>query len=612
MRSPVFPMARPQAGGFLRKRAMAFGSLRAARSGLAAAVLVGCVAPLVPAHAAQTPAMQMYDEVSAARDQYSDVIWDGKPTTPEALRDIVRALEADIAKLDAPLATDLAEGNLYLRYRRYNLLCDLVRLHARLGEQAQALEAWRALSQMEWEAGDASFEHSAADPAKPDPDVAALKRLPAYGEIAAQRKVAEWWSNAPSIVTDYRAQLPVDERIAGVSLLWTNARNGFAWFDHVPDLDWDAAYREALKDAIAAPDTRAYYHGLMRFVARLHDGHSNVYFPKALWSEYARPGVGTRLVGGKVLVTAVRDPKLREAGMRVGDELLVIDGVSVQDHVERNVRPYVSASTPQDADVRTYDYHLLMGDAATPVTLHLADEDGKAYDVVAPRSGYQVDRPGDTPLFEMRDDGIAVLHASQFEDAAALEAFRAASAQWSHAKGLVLDLRGNGGGSTGYGAAILSHLSPQPLPTTRSRYLDSAPYPQATRSRPRMTWRNDFTGRNTPPALQYTGPVVMLIDARTFSAAEDTADLFQRMHRGKLIGMASGGSSGQPLGFPLPGGGSARICVKRDEAPDGTTFVGKGIQPDIRIEPTQADIRAQRDVTFARAVAELSSVTSPH
>ena len=74
----------------------------------------------------------------------------------------------------------------------------------------------------------------------------------------------------------------------------------------------------------------------------------------------------------------------------------------------------------------------------------------------------------------------------------------------------------------------------------------------------------------------------------------------------------SGGSTGQPLAFRLPGGGSARICVKRDTAPDGTTFVGKGVQPDIRIEPTQADVRAQRDVLLERAVAELSVGAASH
>ena len=174
----------------VRRGAMPSGGVRRACMPLAAALLAGCLVPVVQAQATQSPAMQMYDEVSAARDARSDVIWDGKPATPEALREIVRALEADMAKLDAPLASDLAEGNLYLRYRRYNLLCDLIRLNARLGDQGKALQAWRELARMEWSADEGLFEQSSADRAKPDPDIATLKQLPGYQEFAAQRKVA--------------------------------------------------------------------------------------------------------------------------------------------------------------------------------------------------------------------------------------------------------------------------------------------------------------------------------------------------------------------------------------------------------------------------------------
>lgn len=71
----------------------------------------------------------------------------------------------------------------------------------------------------------------------------------------------------------------------------------------------------------------------------------------------------------------------------------------------------------------------------------------------------------------------------------------------------------------------------------------------------------------------------MLIDARTFSAAEDTAAAFKLMQRGPIVGVASGGRSGQPLSLPLLGGGSARICIKRDTYPDGRNFVGVGVHP---------------------------------
>ena len=51
-----------------------------------------------------------------------------------------------------------------------------------------------------------------------------------------------------------------------------------------------------------------------------------------------------------------------------------------------------------------------------------------------------------------------------------------------------------------------------------------------------------------------------------------------------VIGQNSAGSSGQPLVIELPGGTNARICVKRDALPDGTDYIGFGIEPDIKLK----------------------------
>jgi hypothetical protein len=45
-----------------------------------------------------------------------------------------------------------------------------------------------------------------------------------------------------SLATDYSEQLSPADRLAGLSLLWSEARYNFANFDLVPDLDWDAHY----------------------------------------------------------------------------------------------------------------------------------------------------------------------------------------------------------------------------------------------------------------------------------------------------------------------------------------------------------------------------------
>ncbi len=77
------------------------------------------------------------------------------------------------------------------------------------------------------------------------------------------------------------------------------------------------------------------------------------------------------------------------------------------------------------------------------------------------------------------------------------------------------------------------------------------------------------------------------------------------MERGTIVGEATGGSTGQPLVFPLPGAQVARVCTKHDAFADGTEFVGTGIEPDVAVSPTVADLRAGRDTVLEAALREL-------
>ena len=69
------------------------------------------------------------------------------------------------------------------------------------------------------------------------------------------------------------------------------------------------------------------------------------------------------------------------------------------------------------------------------------------------------------------------------------------------------------------------------------------------------------------------------------------------------IGSNTFGSTGQPYIFDLPGGGTARVCTKKDSYPDGREFVGYGVKPDIEVRPTLADYLRQRDPELEEALS---------
>ena len=111
------------------------------------------------------------------------------------------------------------------------------------------------------------------------------------------------------------------------------------------------------------------------------------------------------------------------------------------------------------------------------------------------------------------------------------------------------------------------------------------------------------------PSRRLVVPTAIVTSWSTASAAEDFMIYARRHPHMFQVGEPTIGSTGQPLYFDLPGGGGARISSKRDTYPDGTDFVAVavGVEPDMRVGPTVADILAGHDPALERAIAEVST-----
>jgi len=464
----------------------------------------------------------------------------------------------------------------------YNLGCG----YSLLGETDRALDALRG-------AVDAGY--SDAEGLRNDPDLEPVRSDPRFASLLEQAKAEQRRWDSPVFRAPYRENLSEDDKIAGLARVWAEVKYGFVHFGRVPRLDWDRVCFEALPEVRASRSTADYYRVLKKICARLEDGHTTVHVPDELFSRmYSRPAIETRRIDGRVYVVGVLDDALSEQGVRPGLEILGVDGVPVEEYARTRVAPYHSASSPQGAEAGTYTYYLLCGDAGTNVDLDLRDEAGAVSSVSLPRSFHRVQSFREPYAFRVIPGGIGYLAVNTFGNRALVAAFDSLFTAVGETDALVIDLRRNAGGDGDVAYALLGHLTDEPFKTVQGKVRRYDPF-HRTRGRaqdwmklPPMDW---------PPADGgwYSKPVAVLIGSRTGSAAEDFCAAFAAMKRGPLIGSATAGTTGQPLTFPLPGGGTGLVCVYHATAPDGSEFIGTGIQPTVPVRTSIEDVRAGRD-----------------
>ena len=526
----------------------------------------------------------------------------GKDATPAQLKQGVARLQDSLRELAQPDVAALAAGNPALYFRGHDVRIDLAKLYARLGMKDEALDTLEAAQRFAW-------IPEALQPLAGDAAFASVRDTPRFRQIVRNGAIAARLAQSPASTVPYQETLSVEQRIAGLTQFWSEARASFVYFDHVPDLDWNQVYLDYVPKVMAATSTREYYRVLMQLAPLLQDGHTNIYPPKELQDElFARPPLVAAMIEGHVLVERIDSPTLAQR-IHVGDEIIAIDGVQVQRYAEDKVQPFVSSSTPQDRTLRMYTYQLLAGDARIPVTLTLRDAAGKERQETLARSGYDDIERAAPFTFRMLPGGVAYFALDHFESDAGVKAFEQALPTILKAKALVIDVRRNGGGSSEYGWEILSYLSSTPI-AFAPQYVRVNDSLQLARGVTTVTWKPVWhfgePAFSHPHPQVFSGKVAVLTGPRTFSAGEDFIVAFNTLKRGVTIGEASGGSTGQPLSMALPGGGTARICIKRDLTQEGRDFVGIGLQPDIVVPPTVAAVRSGADPVLERALLALA------
>lgn len=159
-------------------------------------------------------------------------------------------------------------------------------------------------------------------------------------------------------------------------------------------------------------------------------------------------------------------------------------------------------------------------------------------------------------------------------------------------KGLILDLRYNGGGFLD-GAVDIA-----------SEFIQNGKVVSIKKRNPEDDEVIYVNGRAR--ILSY--PLVVLINKGSASASEIVAGAIQDNNRGMIIGEPSFGKGTVQEVDNLIDGSSIRLTIAKWFTPNDINISEKGIMPDIIVERTEEDIEKQQDPQLDRAIEHLKSL----
>ena len=281
--------------------------------------------------------------------------------------------------------------------------------------------------------------------------------------------------------------------------------------------------------------------------------------------EYTGIGAWVNTTGEYIeVVSPMKNSPAEKAGLKAKDIVIAIDGVDM-------------TGTPGDLALQK-----ILGPAGEPVTLTIRrGEDILEFTIVREKITVPAVE------YEMLEGDIAYIALNTFNELAT-DQVRAALKELlaQNPKGLIFDLRNNGGGFLVTAIEITSEFVSKGI-VMYEEYGDGS--------------RESYNAQ--PGGLATEIPLVVLINEGTASASEITAGAIQDYGRGTLIGVTSYGKGSVQNWIPLrTEAGGVRITIARWLTPNGNQINEVGLTPDIEVPYTQEDVDADRDPQLDAAI----------
>jgi carboxyl-terminal processing protease len=271
-----------------------------------------------------------------------------------------------------------------------------------------------------------------------------------------------------------------------------------------------------------------------------------------------------------VIIAPMQGSPAEAAGLRAGDTVLAIDGEDM---------------TGINGDLVL---NRILGPAGTPVTITIGREGEEPFDVTIVRSRIVVP----SVESEMLPEGIAYIQLFNFgadtsEDLhAALQNLLA-----ENPRGLILDLRNNGGGYLDTAVDITSEFLKEGV-VLYEDYNDGSRYTYDVKS----------------GGLATELPMIVLVNEGSASASEILAGALQDYGRAALVGQTTYGKGSVQITRLLSNSqGALRVTIARWLTPEERQIHGIGLEPDYAVPFTQADADAQQDPQLDEAIRLLSA-----
>ncbi len=165
-------------------------------------------------------------------------------------------------------------------------------------------------------------------------------------------------------------------------------------------------------------------------------------------------------------------------------------------------------------------------------------------------------------------------------------------------RGLILDVRNNGGGAMSNSDRITQRFLEEKILTgyvtykTGNGHTDfSSPYPLYLSPSDRLRW---------------TEPVIVLTNRQCYSATNNLVSIMRLLPHVTVMGDCTGGGSGFPFSSELPIGWGIRFsaCPILDADKKHTEF---GIEPDEKVSMTEEDMKKGKDTIIEAAIGHILS-----